>query len=57
MASDAYFPFGDTVEFCTAAGVTAIVHPGGSIRDAESIAAADAVSAVMVTTGRRHFRH
>jgi phosphoribosylaminoimidazolecarboxamide formyltransferase / IMP cyclohydrolase len=57
MASDAYFPFGDTVECCVAAGVTAIAHPGGSIRDAESIAAADAAGAAMVVTGRRHFRH
>ncbi len=57
MASDAYFPFGDTVERCVAMGVTAIAHPGGSIRDAESIAAADAGNAAMVMTGRRHFRH
>ena len=57
MASDAYFPFGDTVETCIAAGITAIVHPGGSIRDAESISAADAGGAAMMTTGRRHFRH
>jgi phosphoribosylaminoimidazolecarboxamide formyltransferase/IMP cyclohydrolase len=57
MASDAYFPFGDTVAACVAAGVTAIAHPGGSIRDGESVAAADAADAAMVTTGRRHFRH
>ncbi|MHB8645664.1 MAG: bifunctional phosphoribosylaminoimidazolecarboxamide formyltransferase/IMP cyclohydrolase [Thermomicrobiales bacterium] len=57
MASDAFFPFADTVEICVAAGVTAIAHPGGSVRDAESIAAADAGNAAMMTTGRRHFRH
>jgi phosphoribosylaminoimidazolecarboxamide formyltransferase/IMP cyclohydrolase len=57
MASDAFFPFPDTVELCAAAGVRAIAHPGGSIRDAESIAAADAADIAMVTTGRRHFRH
>ncbi len=57
MASDAYFPFADTVELCVAMGVTAIAHPGGSIRDAESVAAADAGNAAMLVTGRRHFRH
>ncbi|MDQ6906977.1 MAG: bifunctional phosphoribosylaminoimidazolecarboxamide formyltransferase/IMP cyclohydrolase [Chloroflexota bacterium] len=57
MASDAFFPFADTVELCVAMGVTAIAHPGGSVRDAESVAAADAGNAAMLTTGRRHFRH
>lgn len=57
MASDAFFPFADTVEVCVAAGITAIVHPGGSVRDAESVAAADAGDAAMMVTGRRHFRH
>ena len=57
MASDAYFPFADTVEETITAGVTAIAHPGGSIRDGESIAAADTRNVAMVTTGRRHFRH
>ena len=57
MASDAFFPFGDTVALCVAAGVTAIAHPGGSVRDAESVAAADEAGAAMVVTGRRHFRH
>ncbi len=57
MASDAFFPFADTVEVCVAAGITAIVHPGGSVRDAESVAAADAGEAAMLVTGRRHFRH
>jgi phosphoribosylaminoimidazolecarboxamide formyltransferase/IMP cyclohydrolase len=57
MASDAFFPFPDTVEISAAAGVRAIAHPGGSIRDKESIAAADAAAVAMVVTGRRHFRH
>jgi len=57
MASDAFFPFPDAVEVGLAAGVTAIIHPGGSIRDSESVAAADAVGAAMVVTGERHFRH
>jgi phosphoribosylaminoimidazolecarboxamide formyltransferase / IMP cyclohydrolase len=57
MASDAFFPFPDSVEIAIKAGVTAIVHPGGSMRDAESIAAADAAGVTMVVTGVRHFRH
>ena len=57
MASDAFFPFPDSVEVAIQAGITAIVHPGGSVRDAESIAAADAAGLAMVTTGVRHFRH
>jgi phosphoribosylaminoimidazolecarboxamide formyltransferase/IMP cyclohydrolase len=57
MASDAFFPFPDAVETGLAAGVTAFIHPGGSIRDAESVAAVDAVGAAMVVTGERHFRH
>jgi phosphoribosylaminoimidazolecarboxamide formyltransferase/IMP cyclohydrolase len=56
-ASDAFYPFPDAVEVCTAAGVTAFVQPGGSQRDAEVIAAADAGGAVMLFTGVRHFRH
>jgi phosphoribosylaminoimidazolecarboxamide formyltransferase/IMP cyclohydrolase len=56
-ASDAFFPFPDGVEALTGAGVTAIVQPGGSVRDGEAIAAADAAGAAMVFTGRRHFRH
>ena len=56
-ASDAFFPFGDTVEELAAAGVTAVIQPGGSVRDAESIAAADARGIAMVFTGTRHFRH
>ncbi len=57
MASDAFFPFADSVQVAAEAGVTAVVHPGGSVRDAESIAAADAAGMAMVTTGVRHFRH
>lgn len=57
MASDAFFPFPDSVETAIKAGVTAIIHPGGSIRDAESIAVANVAGAAMVTTGVRHFRH
>lgn len=56
-ASDAFFPFGDTVETLAAAGVTAIIQPGGSVRDEESIAAANAHHIAMVFTGTRHFRH
>ncbi|MFV9504846.1 MAG: bifunctional phosphoribosylaminoimidazolecarboxamide formyltransferase/IMP cyclohydrolase [Oscillochloridaceae bacterium umkhey_bin13] len=57
VASDALFPFADGVEAALAAGATAIIQPGGSVRDAEVIAAADAAGAAMVFTGRRHFRH
>jgi phosphoribosylaminoimidazolecarboxamide formyltransferase/IMP cyclohydrolase len=57
MASDAFFPFPDSVEEAAHAGITAIVHPGGSVRDAESIAVADAFDIAMVVTGVRHFRH
>jgi len=57
LASDAFFPFADGVEAALAAGVRAFVQPGGSIRDAEVIAAADAAGAAMVFTGVRHFRH
>lgn len=57
LASDAFFPFPDSVEEASRAGITAIVHPGGSIRDAESIEAADRAGMAMVVTGIRHFRH
>jgi phosphoribosylaminoimidazolecarboxamide formyltransferase/IMP cyclohydrolase len=56
-ASDAFFPFPDALEVCAAAGVTAFAHPGGSKRDAEVIAAADAAGAAIMLTGVRHFRH
>ncbi len=57
MASDAFFPFPDGVEEGARAGVTAVIQPGGSVRDAEVIAAADRLGLAMVFTGRRHFRH
>jgi phosphoribosylaminoimidazolecarboxamide formyltransferase/IMP cyclohydrolase len=56
-ASDAFFPFPDAVEACLAAGVTAFVQPGGSVRDAEVAAAVDAAGATMLVTRIRHFRH
>ena len=56
-ASDAFFPFPDGLEAIAAAGATAAVQPGGSVRDAEVIAAADTLGLAMVFTGRRHFRH
>jgi phosphoribosylaminoimidazolecarboxamide formyltransferase/IMP cyclohydrolase len=56
-ASDAFYPFPDALEVCARAGVTAFVQPGGSQRDAEVTAAADAAGAAMLMTGRRHFRH
>jgi phosphoribosylaminoimidazolecarboxamide formyltransferase / IMP cyclohydrolase len=55
--SDAFFPFPDGVEALAAAGVAAIAQPGGSVRDADVIAAADRLGLAMVFTGRRHFRH
>ena len=57
LGSDAFFPFADGVEQAAAAGVTAIVQPGGSVRDAEVIAAADAHQIAMLFTGQRLFRH
>ena len=57
MASDAFFPFADSIEVAAQAGVTAIIQPGGSIRDAEVIEAADKANIAMVFTGVRHFRH
>jgi phosphoribosylaminoimidazolecarboxamide formyltransferase/IMP cyclohydrolase len=57
LASDAFFPFPDSVEVAARAGVTAVAHPGGSVKDREVIAAADALGLAMVVTGVRHFRH
>jgi phosphoribosylaminoimidazolecarboxamide formyltransferase/IMP cyclohydrolase len=57
VASDAFFPFADGLETAAAAGATAVIQPGGSIRDAEVIAAADKAGLAMVFTGMRHFRH
>ncbi len=56
-ASDAFYPFPDAVEVCVEAGVGAYVQPGGSVRDAEVVAAAETAGATMLITGRRHFRH
>jgi phosphoribosylaminoimidazolecarboxamide formyltransferase/IMP cyclohydrolase len=56
-ASDALIPFPDTVEVCAAAGVTAIIQTGGSIRDEDSVAVCDQHGMAMVATGIRHFRH
>ncbi len=55
--SDAFYPFADAVEICLEAGVTAFAQPGGSVRDAEVVAIADAADATMLITGVRHFRH
>ena len=57
VASDAFFPFADGVEEAAKAGATAVIQPGGSVRDAEVIAAADRLSLAMVFTGMRHFLH
>ena len=57
MASDAFFPFRDSVDAAAASGITAIIQPGGSIRDEESIAAADEHGMTMLFTGMRHFKH
>jgi len=56
-ASDAFFPFRDGLDVVAEAGATAVVQPGGSVRDQEVIAAADERGLAMVFTGRRHFRH
>ncbi len=57
MASDAFFPFRDGIDAAAAAGITAVIQPGGSMRDSEVIAAADEAGMAMVFTGTRHFRH
>ncbi len=57
MASDAFFPFRDGIDNAAAAGITAVIQPGGSIRDEEVIAAADEAGIAMIFTGMRHFRH
>ena len=57
MASDAFFPFRDGIDAAAAAGISAVIQPGGSMRDAEVIAAADEAGMAMVFTGVRHFRH
>jgi phosphoribosylaminoimidazolecarboxamide formyltransferase/IMP cyclohydrolase len=57
MASDAFFPFPDCVEIADKAGITAVIHPGGSIKDQDSIDYCNAHNMAMVTTGFRHFKH
>src|SRR5213596_2107346 len=56
-ASDAFFPFRDGLDVVAKAGATAVIHPGGSLRDDEVVAAADEHGMAMVVTGIRHFRH
>jgi phosphoribosylaminoimidazolecarboxamide formyltransferase/IMP cyclohydrolase len=57
MASDAMFPFRDSVDEASKAGATAIIQPGGSLRDEEVVKAADEANMAMIFTGMRHFRH
>jgi phosphoribosylaminoimidazolecarboxamide formyltransferase/IMP cyclohydrolase len=57
VASDAFFPFADGLLAAVEAGATAVIQPGGSIRDADVIAAADEAGLAMIFTGMRHFRH
>jgi phosphoribosylaminoimidazolecarboxamide formyltransferase/IMP cyclohydrolase len=56
-ASDAFMPFADSLEVLVAAGVQAVIQPGGSVRDAEVVAVADAAGVPLLFTGYRHFRH
>jgi phosphoribosylaminoimidazolecarboxamide formyltransferase/IMP cyclohydrolase len=57
VASDAFFPFADGVESAAGAGATAVIQPGGSVRDFEVIETANRLNLTMVFTGRRHFKH
>jgi phosphoribosylaminoimidazolecarboxamide formyltransferase/IMP cyclohydrolase len=57
LASDAFFPFADSLQVAAEAGITAVIQPGGSVRDQESIDFADQQGLAMIFTGRRHFRH
>jgi phosphoribosylaminoimidazolecarboxamide formyltransferase/IMP cyclohydrolase len=57
MASDAFFPFRDGIDNAAAVGITAVIQPGGSMRDDEAVAAANEHGMAMVFTGMRHFRH
>ncbi len=57
MASDAFFPFPDALEVGADAGIVAVIHPGGSVRDDEVLAEAERRGIAVVVTGRRHFRH
>ena len=57
LASDGFFPFDDTVRLAASHGISAVIHPGGSLRDADSIKACDELGLAMLLTGRRHFLH
>ncbi len=57
LASDAFFPFADCVEIAHKVGITAVIQPGGSIKDKDSVAYCDANGVAMVMTGTRHFKH
>ncbi|HEX5104951.1 MAG TPA: bifunctional phosphoribosylaminoimidazolecarboxamide formyltransferase/IMP cyclohydrolase, partial [Pirellulaceae bacterium] len=57
LASDAFFPFPDSIHRAAAAGIAAIIQPGGSVKDEEVIAAANQRGIPMIFTGRRHFKH
>jgi phosphoribosylaminoimidazolecarboxamide formyltransferase / IMP cyclohydrolase len=57
LASDAFFPFADSISLAAAAGIAAIIQPGGSVRDEDVIAACNKAGIAMVFTGMRHFRH
>jgi phosphoribosylaminoimidazolecarboxamide formyltransferase/IMP cyclohydrolase len=57
LASDAFFPMADGLEVAARAGVSAAIHPGGSRKDADVLAAADAAGMAVIVTGMRHFRH
>ena len=57
MGSDAFFPFPDSIEKAAAAGVAAVIQPGGSVKDQEAIAACNRHRMAMIFTGRRHFKH
>ncbi|MBI4349535.1 MAG: bifunctional phosphoribosylaminoimidazolecarboxamide formyltransferase/IMP cyclohydrolase, partial [Elusimicrobia bacterium] len=57
LASDAFFPFRDGLDAAATLGISAVIQPGGSVRDAEVIAAADEKNLAMIFTGMRHFRH
>jgi len=57
LSSDGFFPFADTAQLAASHGITALIQPGGSKRDGESIAACDDHDLAMIVTGRRHFLH
>ena len=57
LRGEGFVPFDDTVKLAASHGIAAVIHPGGSVRDADSIAACDALGLAMLVTGRRHFLH